>query len=124
MEGPGSRDVDRDLMPPRRSGRDSSSVNREPLPGGGRDLMSNGRESRHSRGEGRGDGGSGGRPPEEWGPGGRGGGPGRGSGGGMRESGPRPGDDRREQRLPDDRSRKRRSGEDIGPSDREKRPRR
>lgn len=136
------RDPNHEPIQPRRPARDpaSTSSNRDSLPGGGggREPSGSGREPRHrgdTRGDiSRGDGGSGGRPGDEWGGSSRGGsmrgGPREGPRDGPRE-GPRDGpvrlgDDRRDPRG-DERSsgRKRRSDiSEMPPSERDKRPRR
>ncbi|KAI1658486.1 transcription factor/nuclear export subunit protein 2-domain-containing protein [Daldinia decipiens] len=99
-----------EMEPPRRSGRDSAGIGREPMPGAGRgDLMGNPRdgprEPRH-----RGDGGSG--RHEDYG---------RGRGGGGPGGGQRGGDDRRDARGGDDRGRKRRSDDFGGPTEKRQR---
>ncbi|KAI0387653.1 hypothetical protein F5Y04DRAFT_9129 [Hypomontagnella monticulosa] len=109
--GPPSHGREGEMEPPRRSGRDLTSNNRESLPSSGRgDLMGNGRdgprEPRH-RGDGSG-------RHEDYG---------RGRGGGGAGGGPRGGDERRESRGGDDRGRKRRSDDFAGPPS-EKRQRR
>ncbi|KAL8314868.1 hypothetical protein RB593_008457 [Gaeumannomyces tritici] len=122
---------DREGSSSRRSGRESAGGGGRkpltPLGGGGRDLASGGRESRH-RGESRSDNGGSNNGSGEWGgnssSGGRGGRSG-GSGGGP----PRSGDDRREGGgggREDRGSRKRRSDDAAGlaPTDRDKRQRR
>lgn len=151
--GPGAgsnpRDMDRDAGPPRRSGRDQMPSNREPLPGPGRgdpnrDPINPSRDSGHRSH--RGENGPSGRhelppppppPPlgradghgrgDEYGSSSRGGPRGGGGGGSFRESRPRPGDDRGEPPMREDRGRKRRSEEGVGPMGGErgdKRPRR
>ncbi|ROW09784.1 hypothetical protein VMCG_02291 [Cytospora schulzeri] len=132
------RDPNHEPIQPRRSNREaaSSSSNREPLPGGGREPSGSGRDSRH-RGDGRGetsriDAGSGGRPGGDWGNSSRGGS----MRGGLRDGprdGPRDGgsgrlggDDRRDPRGDDRRSARKRASDaaEMPPSDREKRQRR
>jgi THO complex subunit 2 len=116
-----NREGERDRPPPRRSGRDVSGINTEPLgPPPSRDPnrepLGNIRDMRHrtdGRADGGGGGGTGGRGAEDWGS--------RSGGGSARDGGLRPGDERRDGR--EDRGRKRRSEE--GPSnERDKRPRR
>lgn len=128
---------DREASSSRRSGRESTGGGgREPLTplgGGGRDLMSGGRESRH-RGESRSDNNGGSNNGSgEWGGSGSGSGSGGGrgarSGGGSGGGPPRSGDDRREGSgggREDRGSRKRRSDDAAGlaPNDRDKRQRR
>ncbi|KAI0111874.1 transcription factor/nuclear export subunit protein 2-domain-containing protein [Daldinia grandis] len=99
-----------EMEPPRRSGRDSTGIGRELMPGAGRgDLIGNPRdrqrEPRH-----RGDGSSG--RHEDYG---------RGRGGGGPGGGQRGGDDRRDARGGDDRGRKRRSDDFGGPTEKRQR---